>query len=332
MTELNRLLSKLKAWKELRSVTDLLMSVEDQNSESVTAEVFFTSAFVFLTIRNVKFVNVLVLGCFSVLRVFKMVSVFAGMRKTMIPRVLDFWSFMVLAGFSVFGAREKWFSTNEVESVSSKVVFHSFVVLAGFYTLKTVKYLFEKEESNGESNGGSNGENNAERETSNEAATNISKKIKKSSFKAKNQKKSLQKQASSEQVINPNTSKVHEKSKTLNKLISNHQTKMAVQNCFTKILLFTIASSIGDFDQIPEIVIQVTIVSQMATFISQLAIPSSKLSKFFEIVNLGTIATILWFSRTPSFHFRHSEYIYELDFDGYTKSYETRMEETHGPV
>ena len=324
MTELNRLLSKLKAWKELRSVTDLLMNVEDQNSESVPAEVFFTSAFVFLTIRNVKFVNVLVLGCFSVLRVFKLVSVFAGMKKTMIPRVLDFWSFMVLAGFSVFGAREKWFSTNDVESVSSKVVFHSFVVLAGFYTLKIVKHLFAKEESDGESN--------EERETSNEAATNISKTIKKSSFKAKNQKKSLQKQASSEQFINQNTNKVHEKSKTLNKLISNHQTKMAVQNCFTKILLFTIASSIGDFDQIPEIVIQVTIVSQMATFISQLAIPSSKLSKFFEIVNLGTIATILWFSRTPSFHYRHSEFIYELDFDGYTKSYETRMEETHGPV
>merc|ERR1719483_914319 len=93
LTESNRFFSKIRAWKELRSITDLLMNVEDQNSESVPLEVFFTSALLFLSIGHVKEVNILVLACFSVLRVFKLVSVFTGLRKTMIPRVLDFWSF-----------------------------------------------------------------------------------------------------------------------------------------------------------------------------------------------------------------------------------------------
>jgi len=295
------------------------MNVEDQNSESVPLEVFFTSALLFLSIGHVKEVNILVLACFSVLRVFKLVSVFTGLRKTMIPRVLDFWSFVVLAGFAVFGAREKWFSKNELESVFSRAVFHSLVVLVGFYTMKMVKNLFRKEDVRDESKEGKGPI---------EEVTKSSKNLKKSSFKAKNQKKANQKQAEVQD------SKTNGKSEleALEKLISSYQTKMAIQNCFTKILLFTVASSIGDFTQVPEIVIQATIACQIATFISQLAIPNSKLGKFFEILSMCTIATILLFSRTAKFHYRHSEYIYELDFEGYVKSYEQRMEDTHGPV
>ena len=118
---------------------------------------------------------------------------------------------------------------------------------------------------------------------------------------------------------NQNDEKETEKYK---RKVEDYQIENAVKSCLMNVLIFAVASQIGqNFESIPTSIFLTTICCQLLSFLSKLVIPNSALTSCLDIFNCFSIIAVVYYSSPQSFYYRHLEYIYQIDFERYKNQY-----------